>query len=55
MLEPEVREHHRLIDVRGDLLGAALCGDVLCLYELGATAVAPEPDQIVGDQRYRAA
>ncbi len=55
MLEPQVRQDHGLIDVNGDLLGAALRRDVLRACELGATAVAPKLDQIVCHQRHRPA
>ncbi len=44
-----------MIDVNGNLLGAALCCDVLSTREWRTTAVASKPDQIFCDQRHRAA
>ncbi len=51
LFEPQVCEDHGLIDVNGDLLGAALCGDVLCTREWRTTAVTRQPEQILSDQR----
>ena len=42
-----------MVYVTGDLLGAALRGDVLCVCELGATALAGKAQQVVGYDRYR--
>lgn len=55
LFEPEVREDHGMIDVNGDLLGAALCCDVLGTREWRTTTVARKSDQIFCDQRHRAA
>jgi hypothetical protein len=43
-----------LINVSGDLFGAALGGDMLSTHQLRAPTVAGKADEIFGDQRYRA-
>ena len=53
MLEPEIREQSRLIDVHGDLLSATLGGHVLSARERCAPAAAGEVNEIVGDERHR--
>jgi hypothetical protein len=50
-VEPEVGEQDLLIDVDGDLLGAALGRDVLCAREWGAPGVTRAADEVLGDQR----
>jgi len=50
VLESEVGEHHGLIDVDGDLLGAALGGDMLSVGQLDAPVVAGKADQVLGYQ-----
>jgi hypothetical protein len=50
VLEPEIREHRSLINVRGDLLGAALRGDVLSARELRAATGTSQADEVTGDQ-----
>jgi hypothetical protein len=42
-----------LIDVNGDLLGAALRSYVLCARQLRAPAVPGKADQVLGHQRHR--
>jgi hypothetical protein len=44
-----------LINVRGDLFGSALGGDMLSTRELRAPAVPGQADEISGYQRHRAA
>jgi len=41
--------------MRGDLLGAALRRDVLCLRQLGATALTGEVEEVIGYDGHRAA
>ena len=53
-LQPQVRKYRSLINVSGDLFGAALSGDMLSTRQLGAPAVASKTDEIFGYQRYRA-
>jgi hypothetical protein len=53
LLESQVREYRRTIDVTGDLLGATLRGDVLCAYQLRAPTLAGEIEQVIGDKRNR--
>jgi hypothetical protein len=43
-----------LVNVNGDLLGAALGGDVLGAGERRPAMVAGKPEEIFGHQRYRA-
>ena len=47
MLEPQLREHRSLVNVTGNLLGAALGGDVLDAYELRAAALTGKAQQVV--------
>ncbi len=42
-----------MIDVTGDLLGAAARSDVLGAHERRASGLSGERDQVVGDQRHR--
>jgi hypothetical protein len=53
-VETQVGEERGLIDVNGDLLGAALGSDVLCARQRRASAVAGEGDEILGDEWYGA-
>jgi hypothetical protein len=46
VLEPEVGKHRSLIDVTGDLLRAALGGDVLGARELRSAALSGQVQQI---------
>ena len=52
MLEPQVGKHRSLIDVTGDLLRAALGGDVLGARELRAAAGSGEVQQVTGYERH---
>ena len=51
VLEPQVRKYSGLVDVNGDLFGAALGGDVLSAYQLRAPVVAGKADQVLGYER----
>jgi hypothetical protein len=49
VIEPEICEDRRLINVYGDLFGAPLRGDVLSARELRAATGAGQADEIVSD------
>ncbi len=53
-LKPQVGEYHSLVNVNGDLLGAALGGDVLSARQWRPATVAGKPEEIFRHQRYRA-
>jgi hypothetical protein len=52
VLEPKVGKHRSLIDVTGDLLRAALGGDVLGACELRAATLSGKVQQITGNERH---
>ena len=52
LFQPKVRHHHGLVDVNGDLLGAAASRDVLSPRERGPPAISGETHQVTGDQRH---
>src|SRR3981189_3615410 len=52
VLEPKVGKHRSLIDVTGDLLRAALGGEVLGAGELRAATLAGKAQQITGYERH---
>jgi hypothetical protein len=52
--QPQIREDHGLIDVNGDLFGAALGGDMLGARQRCPAPVTGQPDEIARYQRYRA-
>jgi hypothetical protein len=52
VLEPQVGKHRSLIDVTGDLLRAALGGDVLGARELRAATRSGKVQQITGNERH---
>jgi hypothetical protein len=43
-----------LIDMHGDLLGAALSGEMLGARQRRPAGLPGQPNEIIGDQRYRA-
>jgi hypothetical protein len=51
--EPEVGKDRGLINVRGDLLGSPLGGDMLRLHQLRAALFSGEADQVLGYLRHR--
>jgi hypothetical protein len=55
VLEPQVGKYRGLIDVNGDLFGAALGGDVLSAHQRRAPTVTRKADQVLGYQRHGAA
>jgi hypothetical protein len=54
-LQPQIGQDGRLIDVHGDLLGAALSGEMLSTRQRRPARLTGQPNEIIGDQRDRAA
>jgi hypothetical protein len=52
--QPEAGKDRVLVNVRGNLLGSALSGDVLCTRQLSPPGRSSERNQIVGDHRHSA-
>jgi hypothetical protein len=52
--QPQIREDRGLINVNGDLLGAALGGDMLGARQRRPATLTGKPDKIVRNERYRA-
>ena len=52
VLEPQVGKHRSLIDVTGDLLRAALGGEMLGARELRAATLAGKAQEITGYERH---
>ena len=50
LLEPQVGEHRRTVDMTGDLLGAALGGDVLGANQRRTPPFAGQTEQVIGDE-----
>jgi hypothetical protein len=48
--QAQIRDHGRLIDVIGDLLGTPLSGDVLSARQLCPAPRPGQPDEIFGDK-----
>ena len=55
MLEPQICKDRGMINMNGDLFGAALGGDMLSAHQLHAPTVARDADEVLGYKRHGAA